>query len=133
MGTNEQAVAAHPPVIVAELAPPDRFDRRLERSLDLSFVRNLVRAASADAGRPSIDPVVFFGPRLVPFFEGRRAGRRLLRAVADRPGPRRHLGCDLAEPLPVAPTGAGAWPAAPAGARRTSVPAPPTWTPRRCD
>ena len=38
----------------------------------------------ADAGRPSIDPVVFFKLQLVLFFEGLRSERQLLRVVADR-------------------------------------------------
>jgi transposase len=44
-----------------DLVPADHFYRQLDRILDLSFVRELVHATyAADAGRPSIDPVVFF-------------------------------------------------------------------------
>jgi transposase len=44
-----------------ELVPADHFYRQLDRILDLSFVRELVRDCYvADTGRPSIDPVVFF-------------------------------------------------------------------------
>jgi hypothetical protein len=49
-----------PPVTLEDLIPPDHFYRHLERTLDLGFVRDLVREAYADIGRPSIDPVVFF-------------------------------------------------------------------------
>lgn len=42
----------------------------------LGFVHDLVPDADADAGRPSIDPVVFF--------EGLRSVRQFMRLVADR-------------------------------------------------
>ncbi len=43
-----------------ELVPKDNFYRRLDRKLDLSFVRDLVKECYACSGRPSVDPVVFF-------------------------------------------------------------------------
>jgi hypothetical protein len=43
------------------LVPPDHFYRHLAKVLDLSFVRELVRDTYAARGRPSLDPVVFFG------------------------------------------------------------------------
>ena len=43
-----------------ELVPKDNFYRRLDRKLDLSFVRDLVKECYASSGRPSVDPVVFF-------------------------------------------------------------------------
>ena len=55
------------------LVPPDHFYRRLERTIDLGFVRDLVRDAYADIGRPSIDPVVFFKLQLILFFEDLRS------------------------------------------------------------
>ena len=60
MGTKERAFGPLPPVTLEDLVPPDHFYRHLERTLDLGFVRALVRDAYADIGRPSIDPVVFF-------------------------------------------------------------------------
>jgi transposase len=83
-----------------ELVPPDHFYRHLERSLDLGFVRDLVRDAYADIGRPSIDPVVFFKLQLILFFEGLRSERQLLQVVADRLSLRWYLGFDLTEALP---------------------------------
>ena len=52
------------------------------------------------AGRPSIDPVVFFKLQLILFFEGLRSERQLMRVVADRLSLRWYLGYDLTEPLP---------------------------------
>ena len=89
-----------PPVSLEDLVPPDHFYRHLERSLDLSFVRDLVRGTYADTGRPSIDPVVFFKLQLVLFFEGLRSERQLMRTVADRLSLRCSPGYDLTEPLP---------------------------------
>src|SRR6187549_1055838 len=87
-------------VSLDDLVPPDHFYRHLERTLDLVFVRDLVRGTYADRGRPSIDPVVFFKLQLVLFFEGLRSERQLMRVVADRLSLRWYLGYDLTEPLP---------------------------------
>src|SRR6185503_21162338 len=100
MGTKARDFAPLPPVSLEDLVPPDHFYRHLERTLDLSFVRDLVRDAYADSGRPSIDPVVFFRLQLVMFFEGLRSERQLMQVVADRLSLRWYLGYDLAEPLP---------------------------------
>jgi len=72
----------------------------LERTLDLSFVREFVHEAYASKGRSSIDPVVFFKLQLVMFFEGIRSERQLIRQAADRLSVRWYLGYDLDEPLP---------------------------------
>ena len=60
MGSTEQAFGPLPPVSLEDLVPPDHVSRHLERTLDLGFVRDLVRGTYADSGRPSIKPVVFF-------------------------------------------------------------------------
>ncbi len=82
-----------------DLVPPDHFYRHLERSLDLAFVRDFVRDAYAERGRPSIDPVVFFKLQLILFFEGLRSERQLMRVVADRLSLRWYLGYGLSEAL----------------------------------
>ena len=69
MGTK---VRIFTPVAVAsldELVPANHFYRHLDRTVDLSFVRDLVKETYAHGGRPSIDPVVFFKLQLVMFFE----------------------------------------------------------------
>lgn len=60
MGTKERAFASLVAVSLEALVPPDHFYRHLDRTLDLSFVRELVQDTYAAFGRPSIDPVVFF-------------------------------------------------------------------------
>jgi transposase len=100
MGRKERTFGPLPPLTLEELVPPDHFYRHLERTLDLSFVRELVREAYAGTGRPSVDPVVFFKLQLILFFEGLRSERQLMRVVADRLSLRWYLGYDLTEALP---------------------------------
>jgi len=87
-------------VSLDDLVPTDHFYRHLERALDLSFIRDLVRPCYAASGRPSIDPIVFFKLQLVMFFEGSRSERHLMRLVADRLSARWYVGYDLHEALP---------------------------------
>jgi transposase len=100
LGTKERQFAPLVNVSLDQLVPADHFYRQVDRSLDLSFVRDLVRDLYAPDGRPSVDPVVFFRLQLVMFFEGIRSERHLLRVAADRLGVRWYLGYDLDEPLP---------------------------------
>jgi len=87
-------------VSLNDLIPPGHFSRHVERTLDLTFVRELVRETYAGTGRPSIDPVVFFKLQVILFFEGLRSERQLMRVVADRLSLRWRLGYDLSEVLP---------------------------------
>ena len=68
------------PVLIAieSYVPKDHFYRHLHRTLDLSFVRDLVADCYASGGRPSIDPEVFFRLQLLMFFEGIRSERKLM-------------------------------------------------------
>ncbi len=100
MGLKERAFAPLVAVSLEELVPQDHFYRHLQKVLDLSFVHDLVREFYALAGRPSIDPVVFFKLQLVMFFEDIRSERLLMRQVADRLSVRWYLGYDFGEPLP---------------------------------
>jgi transposase len=100
MGTKERAFAPLCNRSLEELVPAENFYRHLDAKLDLAFVRGLVAGRYATAGRPSIDPVVFFKLQLVMFFEGLRSERELVRVAADRLSLRWYLGYDLDEPLP---------------------------------
>jgi transposase len=100
MGFKERAFAPLVAVSLEDLVPQDHLYRRLERTLDLSFVRTLVRDNYAHGGRPSIDPVVFFKLQLVMFFDNIRSERHLLQMAADRLSVRWYLGYDLHELLP---------------------------------
>src|SRR6266436_4696548 len=100
MGKKTRCFAPLVNVSLEDLVPVDHFYRRLERTLDLSFVREFVHETYAGGGRPSIDPVVFFKLQLVMFFEGIRSERQLMRHAADRLSVRWYIGFDLGEPLP---------------------------------
>jgi transposase len=100
MGIKNRSFGPLPPVTLEDLIPPDHFYRHLERTLDLGFVRDLVRDGYAEIGRPSIDPVIFFKLQLILFFEGLRSERQLIQVVADRLSLRWYLGYDLSEPRP---------------------------------
>lgn len=100
MGKKERDFAPLIHVSLEQLVPQDHFYRQLDRTLDLSFVREFVQKTYAGIGRPSIDPIVFFKLHLVMFFEDIRSERLLMRHAADRLSVRWYLGYDLNEPLP---------------------------------
>ena len=56
MGTKIRDFAPLPDLSLKELVAKDNFYRRLEATLDLSFVRELVRDCYACSGRPRSDP-----------------------------------------------------------------------------
>src|SRR5260221_12609120 len=100
MGTKARLFASLTTVSLEELVPHDHFYRHLERTLDLSFVREFVQQTYAGGGRPSIDPVVFFKLQLVMFLEGIRSERQLMRHSPYRLSGRWDVGYDLDEPMP---------------------------------
>jgi hypothetical protein len=100
MGCKPRHLAPVTAISLEDLVPPNHFYRALDRLVDLSFVRVLVQDTYAAAGRPSIDPVVFFKLQLVMFLEGLRSERLLMRLVADKLSVRWYVGYNLDEPLP---------------------------------
>jgi hypothetical protein len=60
MGSKQRCFASLVKVSLEDLVPADHFYRHLERTLNLSFVHELVHETYAGMGRPSIDPVVFW-------------------------------------------------------------------------
>ena len=101
MGTKIRSFAPLPhDLSLEDLVPEEHLYRRLQATLDLSFVRELVAPLYAKGGRPSVDPVVFFKLQLLMFFEDIRSERQLMRVVSDRLSLRWYLGYDLQEPLP---------------------------------
>ena len=60
MGMRKRSFAPLVNVCLEDLVPADHFYRHLERTLDLSFVREFIQETYARGGRPSIDPTVFF-------------------------------------------------------------------------
>ena len=60
LGHKPREFKQHKSISLEELVPDDNFYRQVERSIDLSFVRDLAGEFYESIGRPSIDPVVFF-------------------------------------------------------------------------
>ncbi len=100
MGRKVRTFSALVNVSLDDLVPQDHFYRHVERTLELSFVRELVQSCYAPIGRPSVDPVVFFKLQLIMFFEGIRSERQLMEVAADRLSLRWFLGYDLHDKLP---------------------------------
>jgi len=100
MGTKARLFTPITAISLDELVPANHFYRHLDRVVDLSFVRDLVKGTYAERGRPSIDPVVFFKLQLVMFFDGIRSERQLMQLSADRLSVRWFVGYNLDEPLP---------------------------------
>ncbi len=92
MGTKQRNFVPLLHVSLEELVPHDHFYHHLERTLDLSFVREFVHETYAGGGRPSIDPIVFLKLHLVMFFEGIPSERQLMRHAADRLSVRWYVG-----------------------------------------
>lgn len=80
--------------------PEDNFYRRLERAVDLSWVRERVKDRYSDIGRPSVDPEVLMKIELIGYLEGITSERELMRQIADRLSLRRYISYDLDEEVP---------------------------------
>ncbi len=100
MGTKVRRFEPLDKLSLEDLVPKDHFYRHVERTLDLTFVRDLVTSCYAPIGRPSVDPVVFFKLQLAMFFECIRSERQLMDLATDRLSLRWFLGYDLHEKLP---------------------------------
>jgi hypothetical protein len=60
MGSKARIFTPVSALSLDDLVPADHFYHHLDRVLDLSFVRELVKEMYATGGCPSIDPVIFF-------------------------------------------------------------------------
>lgn len=100
LGHKARVFKQHKSISLEDLVPDDNFYRQVERSLDLSFVRDLAVRFYSSMGRPSVDPVVFFKLQLIAFFEGIRSERQLMETVNLNLAHRWFLGYDLDEPVP---------------------------------
>ncbi len=71
LGRQEYQPKLFSTVDIEALIPPNHFLRKVDKVLDLSFVRDLARDLYCpDNGRPSIDPELFFRLVLVSYFYG---------------------------------------------------------------
>jgi len=100
LGFKVREFKQHKAISLEDLVPNDNFYRQVERSIDLSFIRDLADEFYSNIGRPSIDPVVFFKLQLIAFFEGIRSERQLMETVNLNLAHRWSIGYDLDEPVP---------------------------------
>ena len=100
LGHKAREFKQHKSISLEDLVPDDNFYRQVERSLDLSFVRDPPDEFYSSMGRPSVDPVVFFKLQLIAFFEGIRSERKLMETVNLNLAHRWFIGYDLDEPVP---------------------------------
>ena len=85
-------------VTIEDLVPEDHFLRKLEKSLDWSFVYDkTTNLYSRKYGRPPIDPVVMVKYLLVGFLYGIPSERQIEQRCADSNAFRWYLGIDLDE------------------------------------
>src|SRR3954451_22788876 len=72
----------------------DHFLSRIDRVLDLAFIRELIASRyAAEKGRPSIDPEVYFRMQLLAYFNGITKDRRLCEEVHDNSPTAGSVGC----------------------------------------
>lgn len=100
LGHKARDFKRHQSISLEDLVPDDNFYRQVERSVDLSFVRDLAEEFYSSMGRPSVDPVVFFKLQLIAFFEGIRSERQLMETVNLNLAHRWFIGYDLDERVP---------------------------------
>ena len=100
LGRKAREFKQHQSISLEDLVPSDNFYRQVERSIDLSFVRELAAEFYSNIGRTSVDPVVFFKLQLIAFFDGIRSERQLMETVNLNLAHRWFIGYDLDEPVP---------------------------------
>jgi transposase len=98
---DKRATFQHEIVCLDDLVPDEDLYRRLDGLVDFSFVRSAAAPYYAEAGRPSVDPIVLIKLMLVGALEGIGSMREVLRVAALRLDVRRFLGYGLGERLPV--------------------------------
>jgi len=84
-----------------EAVPADHIYRRIEQSLDLSFLYPCTRRLYGKDGQQSIDPVVFFKMCLIGYLNDITADRALCRYIQDSLAARWFICHDIDEPIPV--------------------------------
>ena len=77
MGSKQRCFAPLVKVSLEDLVPKDHFYRHLERTLELSFVREFVEKTYAHGGRPSIERARVFQAATRDVFRGYSLGTPL--------------------------------------------------------
>ena len=84
-----------------ELVPKDHFLRKVEETIDFSFIYDLVEDSySSDNGRPSLDPVLLVKIPLIQCFYGIRSMRQTIKDIEVNTAYRWFLGLSLNDKVP---------------------------------
>ena len=84
-----------------ELVPKDHFLRKVEETIDFSFIYNVVEDSySSDNGRPSLDPVLLVKIPLIQCFYGIRSMRQTIKDIEVNTAYRWFLGLSLDDKVP---------------------------------
>ncbi|SFM37889.1 Transposase [Psychrobacillus psychrodurans] len=68
-------------ITIDELIPQDHLVRKLEATIDFSFIYPLVEPLYSTFGRPSIDPVVLFKMTFVQYLFGIRSMHQTIKEI----------------------------------------------------
>ena len=92
-------------IILEQLVPQEHLLRKIDRSIDFSFIRRLCAPLySANLGRPAIEPEVLFRMLFVGYLYGIRSERRLEEEVNYNMAYKWFCGLSLTEKAPDATT-----------------------------
>lgn len=92
-------------VTLDSLVPKDHLVRKLDRFIQLDFIRERVaHLYCPNNGRPALDPVVFFKLLLLGYLFGIRSERQLMREVEVNVAYRWYIGYSLTQKVPDAST-----------------------------
>lgn len=92
-------------VTIESLVPADHLLRKIDRAIDLEFIRERVRHLYCeDNGRPALDPVVLFKLLFIGYLFGVRSERQLMREVQCNAAYRWYLRLKLTDKVPDAST-----------------------------
>ncbi|QOS98170.1 IS1182 family transposase [Brevibacterium sp. JNUCC-42] len=88
-------------VSLDELVPSDHLVRKIENSIDFSFIYDLVKDKySEDNGRPSIDPVVLIKMVSIQYLFGIKSMRQTIKELETNLAYRWFIGYDFTQPIP---------------------------------
>ena len=101
MGRKKFDMKKYHNLCLDELVSAKDLYRKIDETIDFSFIHELAKEAYSHTGQPSLDPLVFFKIELVGFLEGIHEDRALERRIKDSLAIRWFLGYDLDEKPPV--------------------------------
>ena len=92
-------------VCIDELVPADHLLRKIDKTIDFSFIHDLVKDLyCSDNGRPALDPTLLFKLLFLGYLYGVRSERQLIRDVQVNVAYRWFLGLNLTDKIPDAST-----------------------------